>query len=192
MARIGQTLCDLAREHDGVFTAAEAAEAGVSHEALAMAARRGTIKRLSRGIYRLLAYPADEELVQQWEAVLWPTTQRGTLAQAGVLSHLTALRANYTRLDYTPPKVSITLPPTVRIRRAPPPWLDIHYAELSDDEVTSINGPAVTTLERTLRDCIDAGVERRLILRTIEGLRDRELPEVLPPAKVRELVERLG
>jgi hypothetical protein len=41
-----------------------------------MPARHGTIWRLSRGVYRLVAYPSNEETVQQWEAFLWPTTRR--------------------------------------------------------------------------------------------------------------------
>ncbi len=192
MSRIAPVLFDLASEHDGVFTAAEAADAGISHEALAMAARRGTVRRLSRGIYRLVAYPSDEERVQHWEAVLWPTTRRGAVPEWGVLSHLTALRMNYAQLEYTPPKVSITVPTSMRIRRATPSWLEIHHADLSDGDVTSLMGPPATTLERTLHDCIDAGVDRRLILRTLDGMADRTLPPVMPETEIAQLRARLG
>jgi hypothetical protein len=130
--------------------------------------------------------------VQQWEAVLWPTTRRGPVPEWGVLSHLTALRMNYALLEYTPPKVSITVPTSMRIRRAPPAWLKIHHADLPDHDVTSLMGPPTTTLERTLRDCIDAGVDRRLILRTLDGMNDRTLPPVMPEAKIAELRARLG
>jgi predicted transcriptional regulator of viral defense system len=189
MSRLGSAIFELASEHDGVFTAAEAIDAGISHEALAMSARRGTVRRLSRGIYRLVAYPSNEEQVQLWEAVLWPTTRRGPIAEWGVLSHLTALRLNYTLLEYTPPKVSITISPALRIRRTPPAWLDIHRADLPDEDVTSNIGPPVTTLERTLRDCIDAGVERRLLLRVIE---DTHLSDVMPAEQIAEFRERIG
>jgi len=189
MPRIAPTIFDLASEHDGVFTAAEAADAGLSHEALAMAARRGTLQRLSRGIYRLVAYPSNEEQVQLWEAVLWSTTRRGPAPEWGVLSHLTALRLNYALLEYTPPKVSITIPTALRIRRTPPAWLDIHRADLPAGEVMSNIGPPVTTLERTLRDCIDAGVERRLILRVLD---DSHAPDVLPKEAIAKLRARLS
>jgi predicted transcriptional regulator of viral defense system len=179
MPRIAPTISDLASEHDGVFTAAEAADAGLSHEALAMAARRGTLQRLSRGIYRLVAYPSNEEQVQLWEAVLWPTTRRGPAPEWGVLSHLTALRLNYALLEYTPPKVSITIPTALRI----------HRADLPAGEVTSNIGPPVTTLERTLRDCIDAGVERRLILRVLD---DSHAPDALPKEAIAKLRARLS
>jgi hypothetical protein len=188
MPRIATTIFDLASEHDGVFTAAEAADAGISHEALAMSARRGTIRRLSRGIYRLVAYPSNEEQVQLWEAVLWPTTRRGPVAEWGVLSHLTALRLNYALLEYTPPKVSITIPSALRIRRTPPAWLKIHRADLPDNDVTSNIGPPVTTLERTLRDCIDAGVEHRLLRRVLE---DSHLADVMSAEQIADFRGRI-
>jgi predicted transcriptional regulator of viral defense system len=189
MTRLAPTIFDLASEHDGVFTAAEAVDAGISHEALAMSARRGTLRRLSRGIYRLVAFPSNEEQVQLWEAVLWPTTRRGPIAGWGVLSHLTALKLNYALLEYTPPKVSISIPTELRIRRTPPTWLDIHRADLPDDDVTSNIGPPVTTLERTLRDCIDAGVERRLLRPVLE---DSRLRDVLSAEQIADFRERIG
>jgi len=189
MPRIASTIFDLAREHDGVFTAAEAVDAGISHEALAMSARRGTVRRLSRGIYRLIAYPANEEQVQLWEAVLWPTTRRGPIAGWGVLSHLTALQLHYALLEYTPPKVSITIPTTLRIRRTPPAWLDIHRADLPGDDVTSDIGPPATTLERTLRDCLDAGVENRLLRPVLE---DSHLRDEMSAEQIANLRERIG
>ncbi len=181
MPRLAPALYALAIEHDGLFTAAEAAAGGVSYEALTMAARRGAIQRLSRGIYRLTAFPADEERVQLWEAALWPATHRGPDPAWGVISHLSALRIHYALLDYIPAKVSITIAPDHRIRRKPPAWLDVHRAELPADDVTNVGGPPLTTLPRTLHDCIDAGVERRLIAHVLDW-RERELPAVMRDA----------
>lgn len=56
-------------------------------------------------------------------------------------------------------------------------------------EVTSNIGPPVTTLERTLRDCIDAGVERRLILRALD---DSHAPDALPKEAIAKLRARLS
>ena len=190
-ARIAPILFELASEHDGVFTAAEAADAGISYDALAMAAQRQTISRLSRGIYRLVAYPSNEETVQLWEAVLWPSTQRGSVPEWGVLSHLTALRLNYALLDYTPPTIDITLPAATRIRRTPPAWLRIHRANLDEREITSISGPPMTTLERTLDDCINEGVDRRFILRVLDGMSDQTLPPVMQESEIAALRARL-
>ncbi len=187
-------LYELADEHAGVFTATEAADAGISHAALVMAARRGTVEPLSRGIYRLIHYPADQEVVQLWEAVLWPTVGRKPWSTVGVLSHLTALRLHFSRLEYTPPKVSITIPLDLRIRRIAPTWLDVHTARLRDKDVTNLTaGLPVTSLERTLFDCIAAKVDRRLIERVIDDALQRdELPVALDEASVVALRKALG
>jgi predicted transcriptional regulator of viral defense system len=173
MARIGPKLFDLAGEHDGVFTASEASGAGVSAQALVMAERRGTLRRLDRGLYRLQSYPSDEARAQLWEAVLWPTTQRRIDIGRCVLSHLTALHLYEPKLVYLPSRVSITVPPTLRLRRASvPSWLEVHNELLMSEEVTNVDGLPTTTLLRTLRDCIAAGTDRRLIEQaTSTGLR---------------------
>jgi predicted transcriptional regulator of viral defense system len=175
MSRIGPTLFDLAGEHDGIFTAAEASNAGISSQALVMAERRGTIGRLARGIYRLQSYPSDETRVQLWEALLWPTTQRRSDVGRCVLSHLTALHLHEPNLSYQPSRVSICVPPSLRLRRSSmPSWLDVHRDELSDDDVTSVEGLPTTTLMRSLRDCIAIGTDRRLIEQAIaSGSRNR-------------------
>jgi predicted transcriptional regulator of viral defense system len=193
MSKVGTALYEIALEHDGVFTAGEALEAGVSPHALLQAQRRGVVRRLSRGIYRLKNYPVDDERAQLWEAVLWPTLRRGPVAEYGVLSHLTALHLNYALLEYTPPKVTITIPPSLRVRRTPPPWLDLHVDVIPEKDITNvIDGLPVTTLERTLFDCIAARVDRRLIDRVIDAAADREIPNVLDTETVAKLRAALG
>lgn len=173
MARIGPTLFDLASEHDGVFTASEASGAGVSAQALVMAERRGTVRRLDRGLYRLQSFPSDEARAQLWEAVLWPTTQRRIDIGLCVLSYLTALHLYDPKLVYLPSRVSITVPSTLRLRRTSvPPWLEVHNENLLSEDVTNVDGLPTTTLLRTLRDCIAAGTDQRLIDQaTSTGLR---------------------
>lgn len=193
MARVLTALYEIALEHDGVFTAGEAQGAGVSPHSLLQAERRGDVRRLSRGIYRLANYPGSDERAQLWEAVLWPTLRRGPIAQHGVLSHLTALHLNYPLLEYTPPKVSITIPPSLRVRRTQPAWLDVHIGDVPDRDVTNnTDGLPVTTLERTLFDCIVARVDRRLVERVISAVVDREIPDVLDPETVTKLRAALG
>jgi predicted transcriptional regulator of viral defense system len=177
MSRIGPTLFDLACEHDGIFTAAEASGAGISSQALVMAERRGTVRRLARGIYRLQNYPSDETRAQLWEALLWPTTQHRSDVGRCALSHLTALHLHEPDLAYQPSRVSICVPPTLRLRRSSAPsWLDVHRDELTDDDVTSVEGLPATTLLRSLRDCIAIGTDRRLIEQAIaSGSRNRSI-----------------
>lgn len=193
MARVREALYEIALEHDGLFTAAEALEAGVSPHALLQAHRRGDVRRLSRGIYRLKNYPVDDERAQLWEAVLWPTLRRGSAAEFGILSHLTALHLNYALLEYTPPEVHITIPPGLRVRRTRPSWLEVHVDQIPERDVTNvIDGLPVTTLERTLFDCIAARTDRRLIARVIDAAVAREIPEALDAGTVAKLRAALG
>lgn len=189
MARTTDTLFTLADEHGGVFTAAEAVAAGISPQHLVMLVRRGFLETSVRGVYRLRNYPSNQEDAQLWEAVLWPSVHRSSESW-GVLSHLSALRLNYAPLEYVPPFVEITVSPDVRLRRKQPAWLRVHIADLSDREITEIRGLPVTTLRRTLVDCVAAGVERRLLLPVVDAAVERGgLLESEDAAKLREAMD---
>jgi predicted transcriptional regulator of viral defense system len=189
MVRTTDTLFTLADEHGGVFTAAEAVAAGISPQHLVMLALRGVLETSVRGIYRLQNYPSNQEDVQLWEAVLWPSVQRSSESR-GVLSHLTALRLNYAPFEYVPPFVDITVSPDVRLRRKLPAWLRVHVAELGNRDVTDIRGLPVTTIRRSLLDCIAAGVERRLLLPVLDAAAKEA--ELLYPEDVAQLREAIG
>jgi len=192
MGKTSDLLYHLAHEHSGVFTAGEASQAGVRLPALVQAASRGIIQPLSRGIYRYVRYPVDEQIAQLWEAVLWPTLRRGTVPTAA-LSHLTALAEHYRAIEYTPPRVSITIPSTIRIRRTTPAWLEIHSADLPPDEVESARaGLPVTSLARTIVDCLATNVDRRWLRNAIdaslEGRSEMRTPDSAALSQLRELV----
>lgn len=176
MSTLREKLFALASEHEGLFTSAEACAAGIAHSSIVIAARRGILARVSRGIYRFVQYPLDEELAQQWEAVLWSSVDRSGLADLGVLSHLTALRLHVPALEYTPPKISITVDPSIRIRRLPPVWLEVHKAKLAHGETTELVGLPVTSLERTVKDCIANRIDRRLIEHVLSDATRDERP----------------
>ena len=165
MTRLADSLYDLALEHAGVFTSGEASAASIAPATVVMAAKRGLITPLSRGIYRLVAFPIDEEIAQLWEAVLWPTIRRDPILDFGYLSHLTALRLHHRALEYTPPQISISVPRKMRLRRTPPRWLQVHSADLPPTDVMKVDsGLPVTTLKRTIEDCVAANVGRRFIV----------------------------
>lgn len=175
MPRIGPALFDLASEHNGIFTTSEASTVGISSQALVMAERRGVIRRLQRGIYRLQNYPSDDTRAQLWEALLWPTTQRRTDIGQCALSHLTALHVHEPDLAYQPSRISICVSRAFRLRRSSvPDWLEVHHDDLTDIDVTRIEGLSTTTLIRTLHDCIALGIDRRLVEQAIaSGSRKR-------------------
>jgi len=158
--KLYQSLQDLAADQHGYFTVAQAGRWGVSRMALVMMARRGTVERVSHGVYRLANFPISP-LGQYMEATLWP----GGGVQ-GVISHESAL-AMYEVSDVSPAKIHITVPRSFRTHREIPAHLVLHRADLDDLDVNVVEGIPVTTLERAVRDCasthLGAGLLREAI-----------------------------
>jgi predicted transcriptional regulator of viral defense system len=76
-------LFELALGQDGHFTTQQAAQSGYSSQLLVKYLKNGRIKRVRRGVYRIVHFPAaeHEDLAAIW---LWSE-------HAGVFSHETAL-----------------------------------------------------------------------------------------------------
>jgi predicted transcriptional regulator of viral defense system len=144
-----RSLYDLAADQHGYFTVAQAREGGVSRMALVMMARRGTVERVSHGVYRLAQFPVST-VGQYLEATLWP----GGGVQ-GVISHETALSL-YEVSDVSPARIHVTVPRAFRTHRMVPAHLVLHRADLDELDTDVIEGIPVTTLERTVRDCASA------------------------------------
>jgi predicted transcriptional regulator of viral defense system len=158
------TLYELAESQAGYFTAAQARAAGLHQVRLVQLEQSEDIERVSRGVYRLVRFPASA-LGQYMEASLWPQVRRPEMR--GTISHESAL-ALYSLSDVSPSKVHITLPPTLRIRRALPGHLVIHYADLDPRDVQVVEGIPVTTAERAIRDVHAANLGPALVRQAIE------------------------
>lgn len=116
------------------------------------------------------------------EAVLWPD------GETGVVSHESALSL-FGLSDVSPDRVHITLPTGYRIRRRQiPKRFNVHYADLGPSEVDSVERVPVTTPERALRDCREAGTGTRLLRQAIE---EAEREGYLSPAKAAALDQEL-
>lgn len=157
-------LYDLAEGQLGYFTTAQAREAGLHPVRLVQLHRHADIERLSRGVYRLTRYPVSP-LGQYMEAVLWPQVRRPG-AQATV-SHESAL-AIYGLSDVSPAKVHITLGHELRIRRAVPRHLILHYADLEPQDIKRVEGVPVTTAARAISDVHAAHLGPALVHQAIE------------------------
>lgn len=141
-------LCEIVEGQSGYFTAAQAKAAGVIQVRLVQLARQGDIERQTRGVYRFTRFPVTQ-LGHYMAAVLWPQVRRPDVV--GVVSHQTALSIHGLS-DVNPARIHLTLPTAVRLRRAVPKMLVIHYADLGPDDVERVEGVPVTTPVRTIRD----------------------------------------
>lgn len=167
---------ELAADQHGYLTTAQAAELGIARDAIRKMAKRGTLERVSWGVYRVPTFPLS---LFAWymEASLWPA------GVPGVISHDSALAIRELS-DVNPPRIHLTVPRAFRVRRAIPRHLAIHHADLSDDEVTQVEGIPATTVRRTIEDCHRTHLGPALLRQAIE---DGEREEFLRPADAREL-----
>lgn len=151
----------------GYFTTVQAAEAGYSPQLLYKHLKAGRIRRVRRGVYRLVHFPMsdDEHLVECW---LWAE-------QAGVFSHETAL-FYHDLSDVLPQHVHLTVPEEWRGRRLRvPEGLVLHHGHVPDAERTWLGPVPVTKPARAIRDVIDAHLSPEHIERALADARHRGL-----------------
>ena len=158
-----RALFDIAEDQMGHVTTAQAATAGVGSMTLVMMTKRGTLERVSRGVYRIVDYPVHP-LAQYMQATLW------AYERPGVLSHETALSLHELS-DAAPAKVHITVPADFRIQRKVPDYLVVHRKDLLSGDITRLEGMPITTPERTIRDCMWANTGPALLSQAIDEAR---------------------
>lgn len=181
-------LFEIAESQQGYFTAKQAKDCGYEDNTHPYHVRSGNWTRVYRGIYRLTKFPQTErpDLVI-W--ALWSSNRKGVLE--GAFSHETALTLHGLS-DIMPDKIHMTVPKSFR-RRAPIPLiLKLHYAPLMPEEIDLRKDCLITTVYRTLIDCIAAEeISHELIIQAVKsalqkGMISRfELKKLLNDPKVK-------
>jgi predicted transcriptional regulator of viral defense system len=153
-----RALFQIAYAQSGYFRTSQAAVAGFSNQLLRKHRLAGRLARPLRGVYRLVDVPPGEhdDLVELW---MWSE-------EAGVFSHETAL-ALHELSDALPSRVHMTVPSSWSRRSAVPRLLVLHYANVPADDRAWVGSVPVTTVARTLRDAVDAGVDPDLVAQAI-------------------------
>lgn len=158
--KVYNVLFEAAADQHGYLTTEQAIHEGIDRRTLAKMAERGTIERVSQGVYRLIQYPIFE-WTHYMEASLWPQGVQG------VISHDTALDI-YELSDVNPSKVHFTVPRGHRIRRSIPRQYMIYFADLDPAEIGYYQGIPITTPERAIRDSAAAFLGDALIEQAID------------------------
>ncbi len=136
-------------ELPSVFTRAQAQDLGVSDFRLAGLIERGHLVRLRRGVYaRAVADRSRERYLRAATAAL---SEQGS---AHALSHLSGAALWELPLPLGPAETAhlTKLSGVARSRRAP--GLVVHHADSSVTDVTELAGIPVTTVARTVADCL--------------------------------------
>ena len=156
-----------AEQQAGCFTAKQAAVAGFSRDGLSRNASAGRFLRASRGVYRLVQFPASplEDLFVAWLRC----------GPKSVISHESAL-AVYHLSGIIPGEVHVTVPRSASRRR---PGIRQHTKSIDPSEITNREGLPVTSVSRTIADVASAGLPEEHVGEAIrealrEGLADRK------------------
>jgi predicted transcriptional regulator of viral defense system len=163
--KLQRALFEIAEDNYGYVTTSQATEIGVPRRGLADLTRLGAMHRVAYGVYRIVDFPATE-LDSYFEATLWPQGVRG------ILSHESALDL-WDLCDVNPAKVHVTVPRAHRVRRQVPALYVLHNDDLEPEDLDSFEGIPITTVERTLHDCIDGGTRHDLLKQAIANAVER-------------------
>jgi predicted transcriptional regulator of viral defense system len=173
---------ELAATQHGFVTAVEATEIGVESMTLIRMAERGTLQRVSRGVYRLPAWPAGR-FDDYMAATLWPLKTRG------VLSHETALEL-WELSDVNPAQIHITVPKDYWVRRRKPPARYVlHHEDLAATGITKLEGMDIAVPAVAIRQAAKDHLGGDLIGQAISQAKERGLIRSRVAA---ELAEELG
>lgn len=139
-----------AAEQHGYITTRDARDLGIDPTQLRLMAARGRLERVGRGAYRvpLLPRTTHDDLA---EAVAW------TLGR-GVVSHESAL-VLHGLSDVSPSRIHLTVPRDNHPRGAGGELFRLHRRDLDPADVTEQNDLPVTTVGRTIRDCLADGTD---------------------------------
>lgn len=155
-ARVLAIVSDLAAGQWGLLTTAQAARAGVTRLQLARLADAAVLERVAQGIYATTAAPAEHREVRAAWLSLDPTsTAEERLADqvaAGVVSH-TSAAALHRLGDLLDDEPELTLPHRKQSRRD----VRLHRLDLTENDVTLVDGLPTTTVERTVADLLRDG-----------------------------------
>jgi len=175
-----KTVMEIAADQFGYVTTSQAGKRGVTDNALRMMATRGTVERVSWGVYRVPTFPPSP-YAEYMEASLWPAGVRG------VISHQSALALRGLS-DVSPSAIHITVPKDFRIRREIPGRLVVHNSDLRDEEVTLFEGIPATAVARTIEDCHRAHLGPALLRQALD---DAEREGFLSPREAADLRSRI-
>jgi predicted transcriptional regulator of viral defense system len=147
---IRDRLVECAVEQHGYVTTRDARNLGIDPTQLRLLAGRGRLEHVGRGVYRVLVLPRSEH-DEFAAAVAW------TLGR-GVISHESAL-ALHDLADVNPPRIHLTVPRNNHPRAAGGELCAVHRRELPGEDIIWVDGIPVTTVARTIVDCIAAGTD---------------------------------
>lgn len=155
-------LGELAAEHWGLFTTAEAGTIGISRKTLSGLASSGGILRVGQGVYRMAGSPEREldHLYVPWLALGGATLPQASSGVPAVVVAGESAAIAHGIGDWYPGTRSFITPVrrTTRLHD-----VRLRIRELDADDVTHLDGLPTLTIERAIADLLEQWTDRSLI-----------------------------
>jgi predicted transcriptional regulator of viral defense system len=173
-------LYTIAASQDGYFTTPQARQAGYSDQLLFKYLHANRIARARRSVYRIVHFPSSDH---EDLTVIWLWSER-----AGVFSHEIALSL-HALSDVLPSRAYITLPLSWQKRRLRvPDGVEIHYADVPENERAWFGSIPVTSPTRTLEDCAKSALSQEVILKAVQDAVSRGLIDKKQAKRLRSAI----
>jgi predicted transcriptional regulator of viral defense system len=153
-----QQLFEIAADNYGIVTSAQAKEEGISDKEMSAIASRGRIRRLGRGVYKIVDYiPVENDPYAEAVALVGPGAY---LFGESVLAMLHLAPTNPMRITVaTPRRVRKTLPRHIQVEPAPTDIEPTYYDGIPSE---SVSDAICTCRGRLMRErLLDATREAR-------------------------------
>lgn len=172
-----QDLWQVAVEHHGVVTTAQAEDAGVPAVELRKLAARGALTRVGHGVYHHSGVPVDD----------W-TEPAATLATVGANAFLDGdtVLAMFDLALVNPAQVHVGTP--TAIRRKVPKHVDVEVRSVPDVDLTSYAGLRAVRVGRALLDAVG----HLLAERVIEAVTEAERRDLIDEAEARAILDAVA
>jgi predicted transcriptional regulator of viral defense system len=178
---IWDRLVELAAEQHSYVTTRDAREIGVDPVQLRLLTARGRLEHTGRGVYRVAVLPRGEH-DDLAAAVAW------TLGR-GIVSHESAL-ALHALAYVNPSRIHLTVPRDNHPRAVGGELYRLHRRDLQSTDVTSVDDIPVTTVARTIKDCLATGTDPYQLRTAIERAETEGTLRRGPAAELRAALDR--
>lgn len=148
--RVGDLVVERAAEQHGYITTRDARDLGIDPAQLRLMAARGRLERVGRGAYRVPLLPRDEH-DDLAEAVAWSLGRGVVCDESALVLHGLS--------DVSPSRVHLAVPRDNHPRGVGGELYRLHRRRLALEDRTERDGIPVTTVSRTIRDCLAGGTD---------------------------------
>ena len=158
LAKLGS----IAERRWGLVTTAQAEDAGVSRKQLARMASAGALERVAQGVYRMTGAPPQEHeaIYATWLALGGATAPRTETGVAPLVAAGQTAAVVHGIGDFLPDGFDFIVPARKGTRL---PGVRLRIRRLTREEVIPVGGLPALTVERTLADLVELGIDLSLV-----------------------------